>query len=136
MAAEFLGFGVGPLHDLFTLRFGEPRIGMNEGVFFWGHFAVIQDLVDAVQFFGGTAGIGFRPFRKIEMLAPLVHIRSHEPGYGRNAGIPWPDGFVRMAVIARGAQAGGDSSGRFGFCQKITFHRRIGARGIGQLQPG
>ena len=57
------------------------------------HFALFHLLGDV---FG--VPLGEVPFAKIQMTAASIHVSLDKPGYRRDVGIPWPRGFVAMAV--------------------------------------
>ena len=70
------------------------------------------------------------------MLAAFIYVAGDEPGNGGDAGVKRPEGFMRVTVVAGGAEAGADGLRWFCGRNNIIFYRRIRARRVEQLKGG
>src|SRR5882672_6727547 len=104
---QFFPLGIAPVHELLALGVSEPRFGMHQRVIFRRHFVVVENLIDAIQFFGDSGGVG-RPIGKIKVLAAFVHVADDQPRGRRDARIQRPFSFIGMTVVAGDAEQGGD----------------------------
>ena len=93
------GFGDGPSPDLAAIRRSEVCFAPDHGVVPRRHFFFYDFLCDVFQFTILHFNVVGIPFRKVQVMAPVVNLAYNQPGSRRYTGIPWPDRHVGMAVV-------------------------------------
>jgi hypothetical protein len=118
---------------LLALAFGQPRVGVDDGVFLGRHFAVtISSLMSSSRF---AARIGFAGGQSERFSASRPSFTSlttsHDIGATR---LYHGHRFVRMTIVTRRVQHRGDLRRRRIIAARRQ--RRVGARRICDLQQG
>jgi hypothetical protein len=101
-------FGGGPLTKGLNIFGRELSAPMNVGIGVERHRAIFDFLAYLFEFLGGPTVIQPTPFRKIQMLSPLVDVINQKPRDWRYVAIPRPTRGVRMAVLTGAVQNRGN----------------------------
>lgn len=85
----------GAIHQRLLFGVGEFGVGVHRKIVPGWHVALSYLLGDML---GVT--LGAIPFGEVQMAAGAVDVVLDQPGYGRDVGIPGPDGRVAVTIEA------------------------------------
>ena len=92
---------VGPNAEVVLVIFRKLRTRMQESVAPRGHHSIGDGVTDFLDLIGGSlVRQAPCPIGKIQVLPAFVHITLKKPRNCREAVIPWPSGFITVAVEA------------------------------------
>jgi len=95
----------GPSAEVVLVLFGELRTGVQKPVAPGGHHSVGDGITNFLDLIGGRlVRAAARPSRKIQVFPALVYITLYKPRNQREAVVPWPSGFIAVAVEAGSIQ--------------------------------